>query len=123
ARAPAGTAHRPPATAPAPAGPAAVVPALPTPPPRTSCTSVVHIGDSTSEGLISADYEPKPANRIPARYAEVGVKTSIIKIIGATSIVESLPGTPIAYQMAQQVKSHGYDGFWVLALGTNDTAD
>jgi len=53
----------------------------------------VHIGDSTSEGLISPDYEPNPANRIPARYADVGVKRSIMKIVGATSVVESLPGT------------------------------
>jgi hypothetical protein len=104
-------------------GPVAVVAGLPTPPPRTSCTSVVHIGDSTSEGLISSDYEPNPANRIPARYADVGVKTSIMKIVGATSIIESLPGTPNAYKMAQQVKSGGFDGCWVLALGTNDTAD
>jgi peptidoglycan/LPS O-acetylase OafA/YrhL len=105
------------------ASPAAVVPALPTPPPRTSCTSVVHIGDSTSEGLISSDYEPNPANRIPARYADVGVKHSIMKIVGATSVVESLPGTPNAYDMASQVKQSGYNGCWVLALGTNDTAD
>jgi peptidoglycan/LPS O-acetylase OafA/YrhL len=105
------------------AGPAAVVPALPTPPPRTSCTSVVHIGDSTSEGLISKDYEPNPANRIPARYADVGVKHSIMKIIGATSVVESLPGTPNAYDLAKQVKQEGFHGCWVLALGTNDTAD
>jgi hypothetical protein len=105
------------------AGSAAVVPALPTPPPRTSCANVVHIGDSTSEGLISADYEPNPANRIPARYADVGVKQSIMKIVGATSVVESLPGTPNAYDMAKQVKQGGFNGCWVLALGTNDTAD
>jgi peptidoglycan/LPS O-acetylase OafA/YrhL len=105
------------------AGPAAVVPALPMPPPRTSCTSVVHIGDSTSEGLISADYEPNPAMRITARYADVGVKQSVMKIVGATSVVESLPGTPNAFDMASQVKQGGFRGCWVLALGTNDTAD
>jgi hypothetical protein len=105
------------------AGPAATVSALPTPPPMTSCTGVVHIGDSTSEGLISSDYEPNPANRIPARYADVGVQHSIMKIVGATSIVESLPGTPNAFKMAQQVKASGFNGCWVLALGTNDTAD
>jgi peptidoglycan/LPS O-acetylase OafA/YrhL len=115
-----GAAHQ---VAKATAGPAAVVPALPTPPPRTSCTSVVHIGDSTSEGLISADYEPNPANRIPARYADVGVKHSIMKIVGATSVVESLPGTPNAADMVSQVKQGGFNGCWVLALGTNDTAD
>jgi peptidoglycan/LPS O-acetylase OafA/YrhL len=90
---------------------------------RTSCESVVHVGDSTSEGLISADYEPNPANRITARYADVGVKRSIMKIVGATSVVESLPGTPNAYQMASEVKQSGFHGCWVLALGTNDTAD
>jgi peptidoglycan/LPS O-acetylase OafA/YrhL len=105
------------------AGPAATVAGLPTPPPRTSCTSVVHIGDSTSEGLISADYLPNPADRITARYADVGVRTSVMKIVGATSIIESLPGTPNAGQMAAQVKRDGFHGCWVLALGTNDTAD
>jgi peptidoglycan/LPS O-acetylase OafA/YrhL/lysophospholipase L1-like esterase len=105
------------------AGPAATVAALPTPPPMSSCPEVVHIGDSTSEGLISADYEPNPADRITARYADVGIKKSVMKIVGATSIVESLPGTPNAFTMAQQVKKSGFNGCWVLALGTNDTAD
>ena len=104
-------------------GPAATVPALPTPPPRTSCTSVVHIGDSTSEGLISSDYEPNPANLITSRYADVGVKRSIMKVVGATSVIESLPGTPNAYEMASSVMKSGYNGCWVIALGTNDTAD
>jgi peptidoglycan/LPS O-acetylase OafA/YrhL len=102
---------------------AAVVTALPMPPPQTSCTAVVQIGDSTSEGLVSADYLPNPADRIPARYADIGVKQSIMKIVGATSVVESLPGTQNAYQMATQVKKSGFHGCWVLALGTNDTAD
>jgi peptidoglycan/LPS O-acetylase OafA/YrhL len=119
----AGTAGGGGAVAVAAAGPAATVAALPTPPPMTSCTSVVHIGDSTSEGLISADYEPNPADRITARYADVGVKTSIMKIVGATSVVESLPGTPNAFDMAQSVLKSGYSGCWVIALGTNDTAD
>jgi peptidoglycan/LPS O-acetylase OafA/YrhL len=101
----------------------AVVPALPMPPPQTSCTAVVHIGDSTSDGLVSADYLPNAADRITARYADVGVKKSIMKIVGATSVVESLPGTLNAYQLASQVKQGGFHGCWVLALGTNDTAD
>jgi peptidoglycan/LPS O-acetylase OafA/YrhL len=102
---------------------AATVPALPTPPPRTSCTSVVHIGDSTSDGLFSNDYLPNKAQQIPAQYADVGVKTTIDKVVGATSVVESLPGTPNAATMAKQVLKTGYHGCWVIALGTNDTAD
>jgi peptidoglycan/LPS O-acetylase OafA/YrhL len=102
---------------------AATVAALPTPPPRTSCTSVVHIGDSTSDGLFSSDYLPDKAQQIPAQYANVGVKTTIDKVVGATSVVESLPGTPNAQTMASQVLKTGYHGCWVIALGTNDTAD
>jgi peptidoglycan/LPS O-acetylase OafA/YrhL len=101
--------------------PAATV--RPAAPPRTSCTSVVHIGDSTSEGLAAADYLPDPKDRITARYADVGVKHSVMDIVGATSVVESLPGTPNGYDMASQVLQGGYHGCWVLALGTNDTAD
>jgi peptidoglycan/LPS O-acetylase OafA/YrhL len=102
---------------------AATVAALPTPLPRTSCTSVVHIGDSTSDGLFSNDYLPDKAQQIPAQYADVGVKTTYDKVVGATSVVESLPGTPNAATMATQMLKSGYHGCWVIALGTNDTAD
>ena len=91
--------------------------------PRTSCRSVVHIGDSTSEGLTSPDYLPNPANRITARYADVGVTHSIMEIQGATSVVETIDGLPNAHKVAQQLVDNGYRGCWVIALGTNDTAD
>jgi len=96
------------------------------PPPdpgRTSCRAVVHIGDSTSEGLISPDYLPNPQQRISAQYAQVGVTTFIPEISGARSIVETYDGQPNAYTVAQQLVQQGYRGCWVLALGTNDTAD
>src|ERR1700710_1204993 len=41
---------------------------------KTSRKRVVHIGDSTSEGLDSAEYLPNANERIENRYAEVGVK-------------------------------------------------
>lgn len=93
------------------------------PAPRTSCRSVAHFGDSTSEGLISSDYLPNPADRITARYAKVGVTHSIMEIYGGTSIVETINGDPNADALAKQLVAHGYHGCWVLALGTNDTAD
>jgi peptidoglycan/LPS O-acetylase OafA/YrhL len=91
--------------------------------PRTSCRSVVHIGDSTSEGMISSDYLPDRAQRLDAQYARVGVRNEHLEITGATSIVEALPGRSDAYAVARSLTSAGYRGCWVIALGTNDTAD
>ena len=92
-------------------------------PPRTSCRSVVHIGDSTSEGLVSPDYLPRWRDRITARYEDVGVQTVYTNITGARSVVEVLPGTTNGYDAALQLRRSGFRGCWVLALGTNDTAD
>jgi peptidoglycan/LPS O-acetylase OafA/YrhL len=91
--------------------------------PLTSCRSVVHIGDSTSEGMISTDYLPAASQRLPAQYARVGVRRSIMEITGGTSIVETLPGGVNAHSVAQGLVADGYRGCWVIALGTNDTAD
>jgi len=90
---------------------------------RTSCTAVAHIGDSTSDGLVSPDYLPDPSQRIQARHQDVGVETVYTDITGARSIVETLPGTTNGYQAAQNLNSQGFHGCWVIALGTNDTAD
>jgi peptidoglycan/LPS O-acetylase OafA/YrhL len=90
---------------------------------RTSCRAVAHIGDSTSEGMVSATYLANPAQRLTAQYQDVGVKTVETDISGARSVVETLPGQTNGYQAAQTLTSHGFKGCWVLALGTNDTAD
>jgi peptidoglycan/LPS O-acetylase OafA/YrhL len=90
---------------------------------RTSCRSVVHIGDSTSSGLISADYLPDRSQRMGAQYARVGVRHSHFAITPATSIVETLPGGTDAQRVVQRLRRGGYRGCWVIALGTNDTAD
>jgi hypothetical protein len=84
---------------------------------------VVHIGDSTSEGMISPEYLPKRSERLAAQYADVGVRTTRPEISGARSIVETLPGQTNGYQTAKSLVSQGYHGCWVIALGTNDTAD
>jgi peptidoglycan/LPS O-acetylase OafA/YrhL len=91
--------------------------------PRTSCHAVTHIGDSTSDGLTSPAYLPIAGERIEAQYALVGVKIEHFEISGARSIVETLEGLPNAQTVAQAWKQDGYHGCWVLALGTNDTAN
>jgi hypothetical protein len=106
------------------AGPgAAYVAGLPEPPPRTSCKSVVHIGDSTSDGLISSNYLPDAAQRIPARYTQIGVTSVHMEVVGGTSIVEEYDKQPNADDVAKRYRSQGYNSCWVIALGTNDTAD
>ena len=103
--------------------PADTTPTTPPGPPMTSCKTVVHIGDSTSIGLMSPAYLPKPAERIDAQYARVGVTNTRAEISGARSIVEHLKNQLNAEDVAKQVKATGYEGCWVLALGTTDAAD
>ncbi|MBA3866962.1 MAG: acyltransferase [Solirubrobacterales bacterium] len=90
---------------------------------NTSCKAVVHIGDSTSEGLISAEYLPIAGQRIEARYGEVGVKEVHMEVSGARSIEERFNEEPNAQEVAEAWKAERFKGCWVLALGTNEAAD
>jgi peptidoglycan/LPS O-acetylase OafA/YrhL len=90
--------------------------------PSTSCTSVVHVGDSTSESLVSSTYLP-PAEQLPAQYARVGVQRVTLEISGARSLVETLPGQVNGTDVVRQLVDQGDHGCWVMALGTNDAAD
>ena len=112
-----------PGTPPPSTGP--VVTAAPTQPgpPRTSCTSVVHIGDSTSVGLMDPDFIDDPAQRIDAQYARVGVSDFHDEIRGARSIVERYRGEENADDVATREVAAGFAGCWVMALGTTDAAN
>jgi hypothetical protein len=91
--------------------------------PQTSCRSVAHVGDSTTVDLMSPAYLPNPADRIAARYADVGVKHLKLDASGGRSIVEQLPGQLNGYEVATRWPASGYHGCWVFALGTNDAAN
>ena len=90
---------------------------------KSSCKKVIHIGDSTSEGLDSAEYLPLENQRIPSRYEEVGVKEVDMQVSGARSIEEQFEGEPNAQEVAAAAKEEGFKGCWVLALGTNEAAN
>jgi peptidoglycan/LPS O-acetylase OafA/YrhL len=90
---------------------------------QSSCKAVVHIGDSTSEGLDSAEYLPIEGQRIPNRYEEVGVKEVHMEVQGARSIEERFEELPNAQEVAAAWKAEGFEGCWVLALGTNEAAN
>jgi hypothetical protein len=89
----------------------------------TSCTSVAHIGDSTSVGMVSPESLPNPAQRLRAQYRDVGVRHAQIDASGGRSIVEEMPGQLNGYRVATDWFQQGFRGCWVFALGTNDTAN
>jgi peptidoglycan/LPS O-acetylase OafA/YrhL/lysophospholipase L1-like esterase len=124
----AGTGHKPsaasrPATGPSASGSASPGTSAGASGLRTSCRAAVHIGDSTSEGMFSPSYLPNPAERLTAQYQDVGVQQVRTNIVGANSVVETLPGDVNGYHAARNLVAQGYRGCWVIALGTNDTAD
>ena len=85
---------------------------------KSSCKAVVHIGDSTSEGLDSAEYLPIAGQRIEARYGEVGVKEVHMEVQGARSIEEQFEGQPNAQEVAEAWKAEGYQR--LLGAGAGD---
>jgi hypothetical protein len=91
--------------------------------PRTSCTAVAHVGDSTSVGMVSAAWLPDAAQRLAAQYRDVGVRHVQIDASGGRSIVEQLPGQQNGYRVASAWYNAGFRGCWVIALGTNDAAN
>jgi peptidoglycan/LPS O-acetylase OafA/YrhL len=111
------------ATAAGTKGPVPLTPAQAADSQDTSCRRVVHIGDSTSEGLDSAEYLPDPEDRIENRYAEVGVEETHMEVQGARSIEERFEDQPNGQEVAEAWKAEGFKGCWVLALGTNEAAD
>jgi peptidoglycan/LPS O-acetylase OafA/YrhL len=92
-------------------------------PARSSCHAVIDLGDSTSEGLTSPEYLPDRANRIEARFTDIGATVQHYSFSGARSIVETYDGQANAVTVAQAWKRVHYRGCWVLALGTNDAAN
>ena len=89
----------------------------------TSCEAVVHIGDSTSEGLVSEEYLPDSGDLISAQYTRVGATTQHLEVSGARSIYENFEGLPNAQEVAEAWKNEGFEGCWVLAMGTNEAAN
>jgi peptidoglycan/LPS O-acetylase OafA/YrhL len=88
-----------------------------------SCSSVVHIGGSTSLGLVSTAYIPDEQDQIPAQYTRVGVTTQHYEIYGGVAIIEGYRDSPTARESGQKWRDSGYRGCWVLALGTMDAAN
>lgn len=90
---------------------------------RVHCTAVVHLGDSTSQGMVAPTYQPVVADGIDAQYARVGVAERHLEIDPARSIIETHHGSPNARDRAQYWRDQGFHGCWVIAMGTTDAAN
>jgi peptidoglycan/LPS O-acetylase OafA/YrhL len=89
----------------------------------TSCTSVLHVGDSSSMGMIDEAQLPDPADRLPAQYERVGVTEVRLDILGARSIVERYKGEPNGQDAMVAALDAGFDGCFVIAMGLNEAAN
>ena len=92
-------------------------------PPQTSCEQVVHIGDSTGVPLFDPAGVGGAELTLQARYDEVGVDVVYPDNDGARSIVERIDDRPNALDVAEGVRANGFDGCWVIMVGTNDAAN
>lgn len=91
--------------------------------PQTSCTAIAHIGDSLSVGMDSSGVIRDPAGRIGGQYESIGATDVRLDISGARSVVEHLDGRSGGEEAARQLRRQGFEGCWVIALGTNDAAN
>lgn len=89
---------------------------------RTACTSVIEVGDSTSEGLVGKDSSLPPSQNLQGQLADVGVTSFTADISGARSIIESYQHEPSGLDVVEQHVDAGYRGCWIIALGNIDAA-
>lgn len=79
-----------------------------------TCKKVAHIGDSLTAYTIAP---------LTQAYADVGVSAEI-DAYGGRAIKQKLPADPkTGKQAALDFVAAGFSGCWVVALGTNDTAN
>jgi hypothetical protein len=90
---------------------------------QTSCSAIAHIGDSLSVGMDSSASIPDPDARIGGQYEAIGATDVRLDISGARSVVEHLDGRSGGEEAARRLRREGFEGCWVIALGTNDAAN
>lgn len=103
----------PASTTPASTTPVGTAPPTTTVPLRAACEAVVQIGDSTGVGL----------DTLAAELAGVGVATLYPDSSPGRSMVERLGQQRTAVEVAGAVVADGFEGCWVLLVGTNDAAN
>ncbi|WP_448852730.1 acyltransferase family protein [Corynebacterium sp. 335C] len=94
-------------------------------PARTRCTTIVHVGDSTSIGMFSAAQLPYPGDGAVTAYEGVGANAVLPSVVGARATVEGFQGGPSAADSVDQLVAQGVPegACWVIAVGVNDAAN
>lgn len=77
---------------------------------RSTCRSVLYIGDSTSEGVISTNYLPDAADREKPQLRAVGVTSFIPEISGARATMEHYKGEMSGMDVVDRYVSRGFLG-------------
>ena len=92
---------------------------------KTRCTTVIHVGDSTSIGMFDDGYLSDPQRNAQVTYKNVGAQNVVADVTGARSTVESLEGDPSIRDSVQQLLGQGYgeDACWIIGAGVNDAAN
>lgn len=92
---------------------------------KTRCTTVIHVGDSTSIGMFDDGYLSDPQRNAQVTYKNVGAQDVVADVTGARSTVESLEGDPSIRDSVQQLLDQGYgeDACWIIGAGVNDAAN
>ena len=81
----------------------------------TSCTSTAHIGDSLSAYVLPG---------LRSEYAARGVTRFVGSAYGGRGVLQKVSADPeTGAAAAARIRSSGFTGCWVVALGTNDTAN
>lgn len=89
----------------------------------TRCSSVALVGDSTAVGLDGSNGVLSSADTVTARLIEIGVADVRFEVSGGRSIVETLPGQINGVDAIRNLQGAGFNGCWVIVLGTNDAAN
>jgi hypothetical protein len=79
-----------------------------------ACEQVAHVGDSLTAGTVDG---------LETAYRTVGAAPRI-DAYGGRAVLQKLPDDPrTGKQAALELRASGFAGCWVVALGTNDTAN
>ena len=80
-----------------------------------TCTDVAHVGDSLTAYTIPA---------LTVEYTKMGVENLVFAAAGGRGILQKVsPDKETGKVAAARVRDEGFAGCWVVAMGTNDTAN